>query len=135
MPSRRLFHHRMHRFATAFVAMVFLLQAFAAASMPLVVISADEDVIVICTGSGMKTMSLSELGINLDQDLPSTYTQLPGSMCALCLFAHGVAILSPPAFTPATDIIAHGPQAPPAAEPILSGFRRVQQARAPPSSI
>lgn len=114
--------------------MVFLLQAFAAASMPLVAVSADEDVLVICTGSGMKTVSLSELGISLDQDLPDTNTLSPGSMCALCTFAHGLALLPPAAFSPALDLAAHAPQAPPVTEPIVSGFRSVQQARAPPSN-
>ena len=135
MLFRRLLRNRMRRFGTVAVAVVFLLQTFAVASMPLVSISADEDVVIICTGSGMKTVSLSDLGADVDQDQPDTETMSSGGMCALCPLAHCVALAASIGFLPALDLHTHAPQAPPTEHFVAEGFRTAHQARAPPSNI
>lgn len=135
MLFRRLLRNRMRRFGTVAVAVVFLLQTFAVASMPLVSISADEEMVIICTGSGMKTVPLSDFGIDLDQDQPDTGTMPSGGMCALCPLAHCVGLPPSMAFLPALDLNTHAPQAPPAARFVAEGFRTAHQARAPPSNI
>jgi hypothetical protein len=124
----------MRRFGMVAVAVVFLLQAFAAASMPVMTMSADKDVVIICTGAGMKTVPLSDFGIEFDQDKEAPGTLPSGGMCVLCSLAHNFAIAPSVVFTPAVDLNAHAPQAPPVDRPILDGFRNVQQARAPPSN-
>jgi len=59
----------MHRVGSFAVALAFLLQTFAVASMPLMHLSADEDMVVICTGTGMKTVSLAQfLGTASDNE-------------------------------------------------------------------
>jgi len=144
MSFRRLPQNRMHRFGSLAVAVVFLLQTFAVASMPLMHLSADEDMIVICTSAGMKRVSLSQfLGVsadqNLDQDQDADAAQAapddmpPDGMCPLCLLAHQAAIVPELDYLCATDLNTHAPQAPPVDAPVVSAFYRVQQARAPPS--
>lgn len=122
----------MHRLGMLAVSVVLLLQSVVAASMPVMPVSANNDVVVICTGMGMKTMLLSDLGIELDQDQPDSGTAVPGGMCVLCSFAHGAAIMPSVAFVPAIDLDTHAPQAPPRRQTLSDGFPRVQQARAPP---
>ncbi|EDV5273605.1 DUF2946 domain-containing protein [Salmonella enterica subsp. enterica serovar Mbandaka] len=136
MLLRRLLRNRMRRFGTVAVAVVFLLQTFAVASMPLVSISADEEMVIICTGSGMKTVPLSDFGVDLDldQDQPGTGTMQSGGMCALCPLAHCVGLPPSMAFLPALDLNTHAPQAPPTAHFVAEGFRTAHQARAPPSN-
>ncbi|WP_158601676.1 DUF2946 domain-containing protein [Solilutibacter pythonis] len=125
----------MHRFGTIAVALAFLLQTFAVASMPLASISADKESIVICTGTGMKTVPLSGFGIDIDQDQQDAGTMSSGGMCALCPLVHGIAIPPSPAFIPATDLNTHAPQAPPVERLLAEGFRTTHQARAPPSNV
>ncbi len=122
----------MRRFGTVAVAAVFLLQIFAAASMPLVSLSADEDTVIICTGSGMQTVSLSDLGIHLDRDQQDTDTMPSGGMCVLCPLVHGVAMPPSMAFSPVTDLDTRAPQAPPVETFVAEGFETAHQARAPP---
>jgi len=116
------------------VAIAFLLQAFAVASMPVMSVSADADVIVICTGSGMKTVSLSDLGME-----PDDLDQYPGvalsdGICALCSLAHDLAITPSACSVSAIDLGAHVTQVPPAAWSLPNGFRSARHARAPPSN-
>jgi len=136
MFPRRLLH-KMHRFGLMAVALAFLWQTFAVASMPVMSLSADEETVVICTGNGMKTVPLSQfLGIDSDQDpeqQPLGAMPSDGS-CVLCLLAHNIAIASTLPGIAASDLNAHAPQAPPLDTPVTSGFRRVQQARAPPAN-
>jgi len=126
----------MHRVGSFAVALAFLLQTFAVASMPLMHLSADEEMVVICTGTGMKTVSLAQfLGTASDnEEQPAPDTASADGMCPLCLLAHQVAIVPQTVFVNATDLSAHAPQAPPAHSPVFGGFHRPQQARAPPSN-
>jgi len=140
MSLRRLPQNRMRRFGSLVVALVFLLQTFAVASMPLMHLSADEDMIVICTSTGMKRVSLSQfLGVSADQDQDADTAQaapddMPSDgMCPLCLLAHQVAIAPALDYLCATDLNTHAPQAPPVDAAIRNAFYRTQQARAPPS--
>lgn len=134
MLFRRFLRHRAHRYGLIAVSVVFLLQAFAVGSMS--GISTDQDVIVICTGSGMKTLSLSDLGLDADGlDQPYPGIALSDDTCARCPLAHNVAITASARFVPATDLGSHAPQAPPASRPLAGGYSSIQQARAPPSHV
>jgi len=116
------------------LAVAFLLQAFAASSMP-VSVSMDDDVIVICTGTGVKAVALSDLGVevgDLDQQTPDI--TISGELCALCSFAHNIAIMPSASYAPAMVLGAHTPQAPPFQESVPNGYLSVHQARAPPSN-
>jgi len=130
MSLYRLLQNRMHRIGSFAVAL------FAVASMPLMHLSADEDMVVICTGTGMKTVSLAQfLGTASDnEEQPAPDAAASDGMCPLCLLAHQVAIVPQTAFVNATDLSTHAPQAPPVHTPVLGGFHRPQQARAPPSN-
>ncbi|MGC3539353.1 DUF2946 family protein [Pseudomonas aeruginosa] len=97
-------------------------------------ISADDQMIVICTGTGMKTVPLSDFGLDFDQDKGVPGTTPAGNICDLCPLVHGVAITPPMVFSPAIELGAHPPHAPPVDRPISNGSRNVQQARAPPSN-
>ncbi|KXU38312.1 hypothetical protein AXE65_01730 [Ventosimonas gracilis] len=125
----------MRRFGMIAVALALLWQTFAVANMPVVSLSADEETVVICTGTGMKTVPLAQfLGIDSDQDPEQ---QPLGSMpsdgsCVLCLLAHHIAIASALPSIAASDLNTRAPQTPLLDAPITSGFRRAQQARAPP---
>jgi len=147
MSFRRLPQNRMRRFGSLAVALVFLLQTFAVASMPMMRVSADGDMIVICTSTGMKTVSLSQfLGAAADQNLDQDQDQdvdaaqaapdalSSDGMCPLCLLAHQVAIVPALDYLCATDLNTHAPQAPPVDAAIRNAFYRTQQARAPPSN-
>lgn len=114
------------------VSLVFLLQGVVAASMPVMPASPNADVVVICTGMGMKTMLLSDLGIELDQEQQDPATTNSGGMCVLCSVAQAAAITPSVAFVPAIDLDTRAPQAPPLHQTLPDGFLTVPQARAPP---
>jgi len=128
----------MRRFGSVAVALVFLLQSFAVASMPMMRLSTNEDMVVICTSTGMKTVPLSQFlsaAVHQDADEAQAAPDAMSSdgMCPLCLLAHQVAIVPALDYLCATDLNTHAPQAPPVDAAILSTFYRAQQARAPPS--
>ena len=134
MLSPRHFRRRLRHIGMAAAAFVFLLQTFAAASMPMMSVSVD-GVVVICTSSGMKTVSLSSLGLTSDSDQDSPLTGPPCGKCALCLLAHNLAMASPMAVVPAIDLVTHARPSPPNDRWVVNGRGPIQQARAPPSRI
>jgi len=134
---RKQLRSKMRRFGRLVVAVAFLLQVFSAASMPAVRLSADADMIVICTSTGMKAVPLAQvLGIQTEQNQTAPDDTASGGLCAACLLVyHAVAV------TPSSNVLcaigcnAHVLQAIPVDAPVLNVFRRVQQARAPPPNV
>jgi hypothetical protein len=102
--------------------------------MPVMSVSVD-GVVAICTSSGMKTVSLSSLGIAPDSDQDSPLTVPPCGKCALCLLAHNLGMAPPMMVVPAIDLVAHAPPLPPSDRWVASRRSPIQQARAPPSSV
>jgi hypothetical protein len=117
------------------VAFAVLLQALSVASMPVMAVSQDDQMVVICTGSGMKVVPLIELGIDfeIEQDLPAAMHT--DGMCAFCMAGHPIVMVPSWVYVPAVDLDAHAPQAPPLERLVAQGFRPLPQVRAPPSHI
>ena len=114
----------------------FVLQTFAMASMPAVSVAADNDTLVICTGYGMKTVSLSDLGLESGtaDDLHGSDGLVVSAQCVLCQLGHSALPVPPVAFQTATDLTTKVPQAPPAESPYSADRFSPLQARAPPLS-
>lgn len=76
----------MHRLGIFALMVLFVLQAIVVTSAPRVAPGADNETIVVCTGNGMKVMSLSDLGVDSVDDLdPNDPRHLAsGDHCALC---------------------------------------------------
>ncbi len=132
-PNRRR-HGGKQRIGLLAVVFALLLQAVAWAHIPAVSISGDDEIIVLCTSSGMKTMSLAELDSQLDpdQDRQDPGLQTSSGFCALCSLAHGLAILPETCTLPSADSIARMVRTPPAEALVLERFPTSHQARAPP---
>jgi len=90
MLSHRLLHHRMYRFGIMAVALAFVLQTVAVASMPAVSLSAGGEMVVICTSAGMKTVPLAQfLGIESEQNQDQDQ-EAPGAMPSYLWLVHAV---------------------------------------------
>lgn len=125
----------LHCLGTFALALLFVLQAIVVTSAPRVALAADNETIVVCTGNGMKVMSLSDLGVDSVDDLDPNDTRhlASGDHCALCAFGH-LAPPSPPiAFFLATNPGLQYVQGPAGPEPDSAGLYSPLQARAPPT--
>jgi len=125
----------MRRVGMIAVALAVLLQAFGAASMPVMSVSQDGEMLVICTGSGMKVVPLADLGLELEVEQGYPEAMFSDGMCAFCVAAHTVAISPSLVYIPAIDLDAHAPQAPSPERPVVDAFRPLPQGRAPPFNV
>lgn len=126
----------MHRLGILALSVLLLLQAVVVAFSPRVSVAADNETVVVCTGTGIKVMSLSELGLGSPDDLdPDDIRHLTaGDHCALCAFSH---MALPPllaAFFIAPDSGTQSPQGPAQPGHYDEGLYYPNQARAPPPS-
>lgn len=94
--------------------------------------SQDEPLMVICTASGMKTVSLFS-GDEVADMATAADDLAPTGFCPLCPLAQAVAVLPGTVFVPAVDLTAHPPQAPPADPFVAVRPAAPFHARAPPS--
>ncbi len=117
------------------VAFAFFLQAFAVASRPVMPICEDGEQVILCTGNGLKVVSLSDLDVDLEDRQAYAGMAYSACMCAFCLVAHNVAMAPSMVYVPAVDLDVHAPQAPPPERLVAEGFRYVPQVRAPPFNV
>ena len=130
-PSNR---HLMHRLGIFALAVLFVLQAIVVASAPRVALAADNETVVVCSGTGMKVVSLSGLGVDSLDDLdPDDTSHLAsGDHCALCALGHPVPLPSSLSFFFTTEPGLPSAQAPTGPGPFDTGLYSPLQARAPP---
>lgn len=124
----------MHRLGIFALMVLFVLQAIVVTSAPRVAPGADNETIVVCTGNGMKVMSLSDLGVDSVDDLdPNDPRHLAsGDHCALCAFGHPALLSHSVAFVLPADSGLQGLQTLADLEPDSDGLYSPLQARAPP---
>ncbi|OXR48411.1 hypothetical protein PuT2_13360 [Pusillimonas sp. T2] len=126
----------MHRLGIVALSVLLLLQAVIIAFSPRVSVAADSQTIVVCTGSGMKVMSLSVLGLGSPDDLDPDDTRhlTAGDHCALCAFGHSALPPLLAAILIVPDLGTQSPQGPAQPGHYDGWIYYPNQARAPPPS-